>query len=252
MKVQALFLTILVGIFFLVGILILKFFTNKNKMILITTGLAFVIMLALIILDLAPEIIELIEEINQIFIVILFILIGIAILKMLDLFVPEHHHDHHETKDDIHEHNAHLFHIGLITSISLIIHNILEGISIYITGITDLKMGFIMALTVGCHNIPLGLEIAIGLNSKKEEKISKNIVLFLLVISSFLGAFILFILDNNLNELFELILLSLTLGMILYISLFELFPEIKTNIKKKELKIGIVSGIVLSTILFLI
>ena len=40
-------------------------------------------------------------------------------------------------------------------------------------------------------------------------------------------------------------LISITLGMLIYISLFELLCEVKENIKKKELQLGIFSGIVL-------
>ncbi len=255
MKLEALLLTIYVSIFFIIGIVIQKIFKNKTKLVLITTGLTFAIMFSLIFIDFIPEIYELFEEVNQnytIILAIVFTLIGIASLKILDLFVPEHHHDHQEKEDDINSHNNHLFHIGLITAVSLIIHNILEGISIYITGLTDLKIGFIMAISVGFHNLPLGIEVAIGLNSKNDNSFSKKIVLMLLVISSFIGAFILFILDKHFNATIELMLLSLTLGMIIYITIFELLPEIKTNINKKELKIGLFLGLILVLILFLI
>ena len=146
-------------------------------------------------------------------------------------------------------HNNHLFHIGLITAISLMIHNLLEGISIYITGISDFKIGLIMALTVGLHNLPLGIEVSASLNSKKN-KISKFIILMLLIISSSLGALSLYLLNTELNTILEGILLSLTIGMILYIALFELFLEVKQNLNQKETKIGLFLGFLFSLLLF--
>ena len=57
-----------------------------------------------------------------------------------------------------------------------------------------------------------------------------------------------FLLSKVINDVIRGILLSLTLGMILYIVLFEFIPEIRT-IKNKKLSIF---GIVLGIIIFLI
>ncbi|MCI9280424.1 MAG: ZIP family metal transporter [Bacilli bacterium] len=246
---KALFLTIIVSIFFLIGIFIPIIFKNKKKLILMTTGLTFIIMLYLALFDLFPEIIEHIENRNNLFICFFMILVGCLSLKFLDIFIPEHHHEHHEKEDNQEEHNNHLFHIGLITSISLIIHNVLEGISIYITGLSDFKLGLIMALTVSLHNLPLGIEISASLATKKNQ-FAKFFILFLLAFSSFFGAFFLFLFNKELNETIECILLALTLGMIIYIAIFELFSEVKQNIKQKEIKIGLILGVLLSSILY--
>lgn len=249
MEWKALLLTILVSGFFLIGIFLTYFFKNKNKLILFTTSLTFVIMLDLIIFDLLPETIEVFqvkEKPQSAILIIIFLFLGFIILKILDFFVPEHHHKHSEEEDDVKEHNNHLFHIGLITSISLIIHNMLEGISIYITGINDLKLGLLMAISVGFHNLPLGMEVAIVLNAKKDSKFSKLILFLFLILSSFIGAFFLFLLHQDLNSLLEGILLSMTLGMILYISISELLPEINENKDKKEVKYGLFLGLIFS------
>lgn len=255
MELKALILTVLVSFFFLIGICIPKFFKKKDKLILFTTSLTFVIMLYLIFFDLLPEIIEILDPFHNtkfIFLILIFTLCGLIILKILDFFVPEHSHEHHEKNDNLEEHDSHLFHIGFITSISLIIHNMLEGISIYITGINDLKLGLLMALSVGCHNLPLGIEVSIGLEAKKERKISKISILILLIISSFLGAFLLFLMGKDLNFVVEGILLSMTLGMLLNISLFELLKEMINNKTKKEIQLGFFIGILLALLLFLL
>lgn len=255
MAIKALILTIFVGFFFLIGIVVPKFFSNKEKLLSLTTGITFVIMLFLILADLLPETIEVLEIVKNpkyISIAIVFIIVGFFILKVLDAFVPEHHHEHHEKHDNKIEHNNHSFHIGFITAISLMIHNILEGISIYITGMSDLKTGLLMAISVGCHNLPLGIEIAASMEATNKKKITKYITFLLLILSSFFGAFILFIIKKELNPIVEGILLSLTIGMLLYISIMELLPEIAKNFRKKEVKIGVILGIGIAGILFLI
>ncbi len=252
MEIKALLLTLVVSLFFLIGILIPKLISNKRKLVSFTTGLTFIIMLCLILLDLIPETIEVLEPFtnlkNGLFFLI-FTLLGYFSLKIVDRFVPEHTHEHHEENDNIKEHEEHAYHIGLITAISLMVHNVLEGISIYIAGTTDFHLGFLMSFMVGCHNLPLGVEVAASMEQNKS--ISKYITLFFLVVSSFLGAFVLFLLNQSLDALLEGILLSLTIGMLLYISLQELFPEIRKNIRNRELKIGIGIGLLLSLVLCL-
>lgn len=252
---ESLLLTLLVGVFFLIGIMIPKFFKNRNKLIIVATGLTFIIMLFLIFFDLIPEIIELLnpfKNIKYLGLIIIFITIGIMVLKLLDFFVPEHTHNHEDNEKNIKEHNDHYFHIGIITAISLIIHNILEGISIYITGVYDYKAGVLMAITVGLHNLPLGIEVGANMSASEGKKISKIVIACLLVLSSSFGATLLYVLNADLSILLEGILLSLTLGMIIYISIFELFHEVKENIKKKEMKIGLLIGLILSMFMVLV
>lgn len=255
MEWKALLLTLLVGIFFLIGIYIPKFFKKKDKFILFTTSLAFIVMIFIVFCDLLPEINETLEPFSNIYhlpLALVFILFGFFLLKILDLFVPEHTHHHHEHNDNQKEHNNHLFHIGLITAISLIIHNMLEGISIYVTGLNDWKMGLMMALSVSCHNLPLGAQISVNLEATKEKKGFKILILALLVFSSFLGAFILYTTQKELTHLIEGILLSITVGMLLYISILELLPEIKANKSHKEIKLGFLVGILLALVLIML
>lgn len=252
MTFKALSLTILVSVFFILGIILPKFFKNKNKLILFTMGLSFIILLFLSFMDLIPEITEVLlfkYTYKYIPIAIIFVILGFVVLKILDFYIPEHKHDHQEKNDNVLEHNNHLFHIGFITSLSLIIHNLLEGISIYITSLANFKLGLIMALTVGCHNLPLGMEISISMDAIKDKKLIKIILIFLVVLSSFMGAFILFIIGKNINFLIEGIFLCITLGMIFYLLFLEILPELIKHNKESMLKLGIICGIVLSLVL---
>lgn len=255
MTFKVLLLTLLAGLFFIIGMLIPKFFHNKHKLLTFTTSLSFIIILFLILGDLIPEVIEIIESLKQedkvigIVLSLLFILIGIVLLKILDLFVPEHHHVHHEKEDNLKEHNSHIFHIGIITALSLMLHNILEGITIYITGLNNFKLGLLMAISVGCHNLPLGVEIAASMDMNQKKKILKYLTFLILSLSSFIGAFILYLLKTELNVWLEEILISQTIGMLIYISFLELLPELKENKKLKEMKYGVLIGILLSIIL---
>ena len=251
---EALFLTLITGVFFIFGMLMVRLFKNKNNLVYLATGFSFVIMVYLLLFDLLPEIVEVLDPFKNPkykFLIIIFVLLGFVLLKLLDLYVPQHRHNHLESGDNEEEHNNHMFHIGFITAVSLIIHNMLEGISIYVTGLADFKLGLLMAISVGCHNFPLGTQIAVSMDGDKN-KFTQFFMLSLLVVSGFIGALALFIAEKELSVMMQGIFLSLTLGMLLYICVMELWPEVKKNINNKEIKTGLKIGLVMAILLFLL
>ena len=222
--------TILSGVSFLIGYIITVLLNNNKKLITFSLGFSFIIIFGLIIFDLFPECLELV---NNKFTILIFALLGIIMLKLLDLFIPDH--EHNSNKKD------HMEHIGLISFVALFIHNIIESTAIYTTSLTTLSMGIIMAIGVSFHNIPLGIQIS---SMIKNNKIKLSLILGL-SLSSVMGIILLNIFKITLNNNILCVLISITLGMLIYIALFELLCEVKENIKKRELQLGLISGIAL-------
>lgn len=253
-KLFALSITFFAGLLFLIGVVIIKKIKNKEKVFQFSSSLAFSVIISLIFLDIIPEIIENFESLGfnkQIVFFLGFTLIGIIILKLLDSFVPEHHHDHHDKEKNILEHNNHIFHIGVVTSIALVLHNIIEGMAIYSVSMADIKLGIMMCIGVGLHNIPMGMEISSSLDISKKKFNKKIIIYFLLTLSTVLGGVII-ILFNNINNVLLGILLSITCGMLVYILCFELFAQIKSSIKTKTTILGLLLGILIMVLTTLI
>ena len=167
-------------------------------------------------------------------------------LKLLDSLVPVHTHSHTDNETNTLEHNNHLVHIGIITSVALIIHNIIEGMAIYSMSLASLKSGLLMGFGVALHNIPLGMEISLTLDRAQDKK-NKILTYLFLILSPLLGGLIVAIF-NNINEIFLGILMCITCGMLIYISFFELFGEIKNNIKQKQTILGLITGLLLMVI----
>ena len=230
MEFKALIITLLSGISFLIGYLITKFIKDEKKLVTFSVGFSFTIILGLVFFDLLPECLELLE--NKA-LIILCIVVGIAVLKLLDIFIPNHEHGTNK--------KSHMEHIGLISALALFLHNIIEGTAIYTTSINNLSLGFFTALGVSFHNIPLGIQISSLIKNKKE----KIFLLSSLVFSSIIGIILIKIFNITLNNAVIGVLISLTLGMLVYISMFELLCEVKEHIKKRELQIGIVLGIII-------
>lgn len=242
MKLIGLLLALISGLFFIVGFLIANKVKNKEKLSYFAIALAFVVMLNLVIFDLVPEVLEIFE--NNIIIALVLVLVGMAILKVLDLFIPDHHHDHKENEHNHEEHNSHVYHIGIVTLISLLLHNIIEGIAIYGLSINSIESGLFMCLGVALHNIPLGIEIEVALSKLNNKKWLNKVLVTLLSLSSLFGG-IIGILFGNISEIFLGVVTALTLGMIIYIALFELLQEIFNNHKHKEIYYGIITGVII-------
>lgn len=248
-KVYGVILTLIAGLFFLLGGLISKRFKNKEILNHFSIALAFIIMLNLIFTDLVPEILELLEEYSiktRAILIIVFIVLGIFILKILDFFIPDHHHEHHEHEKNIKEHISHEKHIGTLTVLSLILHNILEGFAIFGMSLNDFKLGLMVCISVALHNIPLGTHIFSSLSIEKNKGL-----IGMLTFSSLIGGLI-FLIVGNINNLILAIITSITLGMLIYIEVFELLPEMLHEIKKKETILGIIIGLIILGISLLI
>lgn len=231
-------LTFVVGTFILIGSLIIIFTKSNQKIISFSLALAFIVMIGLVFFEL---IFEAIEHLNNIFYVLIFALIGIFILKILDHFIP--YHENTKEKEN-------LYHIGIVSSIALIIHNIIEGMAIYGVALTNIQTGILMALGVGLHNIPMGMVITGTIYNKNRKKIF--LLLTLLMLSTLIGGLFMAFLSYYINEFVLGILLAITLGMLLYISIFELLPKVVNNIKNKTNIFGIIIGIIviIFTLLF--
>ena len=239
----ALFITFLLGFFIIIGVIIAFFLKKQKKVLDFIFAFALSILTMLILVDLLGHTIEHLG-IKHIYLFILFTCLGLLIFKIIDDFVPEHE-DAKMTKN---EEKKNIVHIGVLATIALIIHNFVEGMAINLTSANDINLGIMMALGVGLHNIPLGIIITTTLNSDKNT--GKYLFCIIsLFISSFLGGLLLFLL--NINAVSDIVigsLLALTIGMLLYIIIFELYPKVKKTTNKKVTIIGLITGVIIALI----
>lgn len=234
---NALLLTFLSGLFYLVGIIIYKFVKHKNELTVAAISCAAVVIIGLIIFDLAPELIE--QDNAWLFV---FVILGFVLLFLIDKLIPHHHHKHHDHDEATKEHKDRLEHVSTITILALSMHNLIEGMALYSISLESIRSGTLMLIGVGLHNLPFGFQIA-GTKNK--------LLVFLLVISAFLGGLIVFFF-GNIDEFLQGVVLAISMGMLLHILLFELFKEIRENIRQKATIYGIIIGVILLIIINLI
>ncbi|MEG0025850.1 MAG: ZIP family metal transporter [Bacilli bacterium] len=230
-----LLLTFAVGLFILIGSAIIIFTKNSQKIVAFSMSFAFTVMLGLIFLELIPESLEHINDSLTVSIILTFIfsLLGILFLKVLDHFIPHHEH----IKND-----ENLYHIGIVSSIALILHNFIEGMAIFGTTLSNISLGILVSIGVGIHNIPMGMIITSALYKKEKNNKKTIVILLLLAISALVGGVVMTLLSVYINDFILGICLAITLGMLIYISIFELLP--KMEFKTKTNTLGIVLGII--------
>lgn len=244
--------TLGLGIFILIGASLVFFLKNSTKLVEFSIGMAFGVMILLLLFELIPESIEMLEpEIVGSLVYLIFalgLILGVVMLKVLDLFLPDHEHHEHDDHDK-EEVRDNLFHIGLVSSIAIIIHNIIEGMAVYGAVTSSISMGLLMSLGVGLHNIPLGMAVTSTAYQNSGDKKKTIKLLIPIVLSTFVGGLLMFIFRGNLvNDMLLGVLLSITSGMLVYIIIFELLPHILEAGKKKNAVVGIVVG----TVIFII
>lgn len=241
--------TFLLGIFILIGAGISLLVSKREKIIDFSIGLAFGVITSLVVTDLIPEVFESFGW-SKCYIGLLGTIGGFVLLRLLDNFVPDHHEHHKMNKK---ESNENLTHIAVITTLALLIHNFIEGIAVYSTALKSTNLALTLAIGVGFHNIPLGMVIASSFYHNEKDKKKTFISVALVSLSTFIGGLFMYL--CHLQEISEFVLgifLSLTLGMLLYIVIDELFPRIKNMKDKKVALTGIAIGIIILGIAFFI
>ena len=168
---MGLLITFILGIFFIIGALVIKFSNNSKLIENMSVSIALGTMASLVILDLIPEMMEHMEGVSIIWLVLL-IIVGVVLLKVLDLFIPEHDHEH-SLHHNCSEEN--LVHIGIISLVAIVLHNIIEGMAVYSLASESIRTGMLIALGVGLHNIPMGMILS---STLEHEKKSQKIIAF--------------------------------------------------------------------------
>lgn len=232
----------IISIFFLlVGTLIVFSTHNSNKVMTFSVSLGFVVLVLLGIMHLIPDALEFfkvsLSDTKSYLFLILFTVLGFVVILLFDLF-GGHHHEHDKDKNHYH-------HISIITCIFLVIHNFIEGMTLYSSVLLNYETAVILTLGIGLHNIPLGFTLSSTFN-KIYNKNKTLLFIILIGLSYLFGALVAYKFnDIFMNPIILGIALTFTFGMILYIALYEFLPLIKESNDKQTRNFGLISGVVL-------
>ncbi len=229
-------ITLLLGLFFLVGAMIIKFSNQKEMVEHLSVAMAFGAMVALAVFDLIPEIMES-YGLAKIWIAAIGVILGIGFLKVLDHFIPEHNDDDEEETEE------NLVHIGLITAVAIVLHNIVEGMTVYSMAFSSYGASLSLGIGIGLHNVPMGMLIYATL--QKEPRFKKYMVFGAAGLSTCVGGLLMKFISGSLTEGVISFLISIALGMVIYITIFELMPSVRHAKDTKLASLGAATGLVI-------
>ena len=228
-------ITILSGLCTLLGIIpcFIKKIRSNN---IICSSLAFSagIMICICIFSLIPESLYLgyHNYINS----LIFIIIGFIISYVIDKAV--------ELKI-----NNKLYKLGIISVIAIVLHNVPEGIITFMAYSTNKSLGIKLALAIATHNVSEGISIAIPIYYATKSMKSTFNYTFIGGFSEFFGALLTYLLlINYINNYILSIFLSITAGIMLEISIFELLPNSLSYKKRKTAVTAFALGFIIMLI----
>jgi len=128
------------------------------------------------------------------------------------------------------ERKKELLKAGIVTAISIAIHNFPEGIVTFFSLIDEWDLGVATAIAIAVHNIPEGISIAVPYYYASEQRWKAFALAFVSGLAEPFGALIGYaILGDRWGEAAFGTMFGLTAGIMVYISLSQLLPLARKN-----------------------
>lgn len=148
--------------------------------------------------------------------------------------------------DRIKDNDSSLYKIGILSMISLVLHNFPEGIAVFIGALSNTSIGIKLCIAIMLHNIPEGIAISVPLYYSGVEKKRVFVYTLLSGLSEPIGALLAyFIFKNFINELFLSIVLVFVSGLMISLALNDILKEVKRYNKIKYMIYGLFVSIIL-------
>lgn len=235
--IYPLIITSIAGIATLLGNILL--FVNlkyKDDLISFALGLSFIVMLMISIFDLIPEGLVLgrleVGDTKILFIItLLLLLIGYFIVSIIERKIKS---------------NDNLYKIGLLSMISLLIHNIPEGILCALTSSTNLEVGVRFSFMIMIHNIPEGICISLPIYYATKNRGKAFLYTLISSFGEITGALIaLLFLNKFLNNSLLYVILIVVAGIMITLSILKILKEGLTYRRYFYLILGIIIGFII-------
>ncbi len=240
MKILGILISLIAGLSTTLGTIFIFFNIKEDKIdkfITFSLSLSISIMILISIVELFPKsFFSLINHygIYGIVLTIICIIIGFILINYLNKKITKY-----TTSND-------LYRVGILSAITLMLHNIPEGIATFLGTYTDINLGIKLGLSIMLHNIPEGIAIAVPIYYSTRNK--KKAILHTLIsgLSEPLGAIIacLFLTRFVSYNIISIVLITVATIMIT-LSIEDILPQAKKYKKDKYIIYGLIIGILL-------
>lgn len=238
-------LTIIAGLSTVVGSLIfLSRHFCKRKFIGFFLGLSAGVMIYLSFMELLPHAIDNIGLLKA----NIYFFAGIVVMAVIDFLLP-HHYLEERVCRKYNVVDRRLLSTGFVVTMGLMIHNFPEGMAVFLSSFTDLKLGIMLAFAVAVHNIPEGVAVAAPIYHATQSRAKAIKYALISGMAEPLGAMIAYLLlkpylDRNILSY----VFAVVAGVMVYISFDELLPTSFRDEYGHNAILGIVAGMILVSI----
>ena len=174
---------------------------------------------------------------------------GIAIIALIDFVIPESRNTHEMHGVEEMKSNYRLKQTGIITAITIAIHNFPEGIATFMSALNSMEVAIPITAAIAIHNIPEGIAVAVPIYHSTGSKKKAFWLSFASGLAEPIGALIAFLfLLPFWNPALDAFILSAVAGIMIFISLDELLPSAEKYGKHHLSIIGLVAGMAVMAI----
>lgn len=171
--------------------------------------------------------------------------LGMGVMLVFDRFLPGGAHGKHEEEESRSETSHALLVSGIAAAVAISIHNIPEGVMLYVTASHTPLEALPVMLAVAIHNLPIGLSIAIPIYYATGRRSAALLVCLLSGLVEVLGALIGWLLEAPMESPLGPATLALIAGIMVYVSFDELIPTALHGDRRHAGLSGILLGILL-------
>ncbi len=247
--VTAFLLTLFAGLSTGIGSLIALLAKRTNTNFLsFSLGLSAGVMIYVSFMEMLPQSLEMLTESfgekTAYLYTILALFGGIAFIALIDFLVPTSSNPHEmHGVEEMKKSKHRLKHTGIITALTIGIHNFPEGIATFMTALNSLEVAIPITVAIAIHNIPEGIAVAVPIYHATGSRKKAFWLSFSSGLAEPVGAVIAYLfLSKFWNPLLDALILSIIAGIMVFISLDELLPSAEKYGKHHLSIIGLVSG----------
>jgi ZIP family zinc transporter len=185
---------------------------------------------------------------------------GIAVIALIDKFVPEAGNPHEmRDVDEMKEvqkggsGDKALLRMGLFSALAIAIHNFPEGLATFTGALQDPTLGISIAVAIAIHNIPEGIAVSVPVYYATGDKRKAFRLSFLSGLAEPIGALLGFFLLRTIftDAMFGIIFAGVA-GIMVYISLDELLPTAEKYGEHHIAIYGLIAGMVVMSLSLLL
>ncbi len=249
--IYALLLTLVAGLATGIGSLIALVAKHTNKTLLaLSLGLSAGVMIYVSFVELfAQAQLSLVQEFGEqqgVLYAVLALFGGVGIIALIDFMIPSGENPHQARGVEMIDKPVDprsLHRMGVLTALSIAIHNFPEGIATFATAYEDPSLGLAIAAAVAIHNIPEGIAVSVPIYYSTGSRRKAFWWSLLSGLAEPLGAVLAYLLLMPLiTESLMGVMLAGVAGIMIYISVDELLPAAREYGREHISIIGFVLG----------